>query len=318
MDNKDLILEKHHDWILEQARTIGSSAAGVCAGESPYMTPFELWHVIRRAIHGDIHPSALNDDMRRGLLTEPLHRGLLADELGMVVTEHPQNQFIYNDEYPWAHALPDGWLYPGEGEEGLEIPVQLKCPRPRAWHTIQREGIHGYWLLGSQHSIAVCDVNYEHFSVLNPETMRLVHFPVHRDDELISGLMDIEHRFYESIMADEPPESNEVEHDLPDLSGDLLRLTDQAAIDAAQAFLEAKDMMKDAEELLEECKAKVKELVGEVECAELPGLRVYQSVNEGRKTLDRKAMQSDGIDLEPYEKRGKPFTTTRFYPLKQA
>ena len=35
------------------------------------------------------------------------------------------------------------------------------------------------------------------------------------------------------------------------------------------------------------------------------------SMNAGRRTLDKKSLEEDGIDLEPYYKVGKPFMTLK-------
>ncbi len=39
------------------------------------------------------------------------------------------------------------------------------------------------------------------------------------------------------------------------------------------------------------------------------------SMSAGRKTLDKKAMEEDGIDLDPYYKVGKPFMTLKISRL---
>lgn len=306
-------LTKSDDWIIKQLLTIGSTAAGIVAGESPYTSPAQLYDTMVYAADGIITSKELNDDMRRGLLTEPLHRQLLENELGIRVHDHDQDVFIENDEYPWAHALPDGWIVVND----LQIPVQLKCPRVRSWHEIKLKGLHGYWLLGSQHCIAVCGVPYEHFSVLNPETMRLLQFPVYRDDELIASLMEIEKTFYANFMErNRPPEHIEKKIEMPStVGGELITIDTPDAIDTARTYLDALGLYNDAKALREQAEAKVKELVGDMEVVELPGLRVYNRTQAGRKTLDTKALKKDGIDLEKYQKVGEPFRTFRAYPL---
>lgn len=310
-------LRRSPEWIQKQLLTIGGSAAGVVAGESPYQTPAELYDVMVAADSGFATEKLLNDDMRRGILTEPLHRQLLEDELKIKVHEHDQDTFLHNEQYPWAHALPDGWLYLTTGEDSAEtIPVQLKCPRPRAWHEIKLKGIHGHWWLGSQHVLALTGAPYEHFSVLNVETMRLIHFPVYRDDAAIEHLMRIEKTFYESFQARQrPPETPSERIEMPVFAGELLKLEDEEALDAASTLIEAREITREAQALEEAAKKKIQALMGDARVAELPGLRAYNLLHDGRVTLDKPMMLADGIDVGKYEKRGKPYREFRTYRL---
>jgi hypothetical protein len=307
-----MILHKSRGWIIEQLLTIGSTAAGVCASQSPYQSTAELFDVMKAAHRNEITEKELNDDMKRGILTEPLHRQLLEDEIGKKVHDHDQNKFIYNAKYPWAHALPDGWVV----DNGLEeIPVQLKCPRIRSWHEIRLKGIHGHWLLGSQHTLAVTNKPYEIFSVLNVETMRVIQFPVERDEKLIDQLMKIEERFFEDFMANVRPIMKEKPSiEMPPLTGELISIDTDEAMRAASAYLSAKEYVEESELLLDTAKEKLIELMGQARVVDFPGIRCYRSQQNGRVSLDTKAMQKDGIAIDKYQKRGEAFETFRAFP----
>lgn len=310
-------MKRSYDWLSRQLLTIGSSAAGVVAGESPYSTPFELYTAMVDAVAGCITAKDMNDDMRRGILTEPLHRELLAEKLGMEVDDHNQEEFLYNAKFPWAHALPDGWV--AEGADWHEafsihrIPVQLKCPRVRSWYELKLKGIHGHWLLGSQHALAVTGAPYEHFSVLNPESMQLLTFVVERDEAIIDSLMNMEKKFYERFLERLPPEDTRVRIELPPLTGDLVEIYSKDAEAAAASYLDAKEMLEEAEALCDISAARLKEIMGSARVADMPGLRAYRSNQKGRPTYDYKAMGADGIDVEKYSKRGDDFETFRVF-----
>lgn len=309
-------MKRSTDWLTKQLVTIGSTAAGVIAGESPYQTPLDLYRAMVAANEARITEKDFTDDMRRGLLTEALHRQLLEDELGKKVHEHDQDMFLTNSAYPWAHALPDGWVFEVEGETRAErMPVQLKCPRPRSWHEIKLKGIHGYWLLGSQHTLAVTGSPFEYFSVLNVETMRLIHFPVYRDDNLIARLMQIEEEFFRNVeQRMEPILAAPQPLELPPAGGELVTLETEEAANAAATFMVAEELVKEAQSLYDTAKTRIKDLMGDARVAQLPGgLRCYNIQQQGRVTLDRKALERDGIDLAKYEKRGEPFTQFRPY-----
>jgi hypothetical protein len=304
------------EWRRLQLVTIGSTAAGVIANESPYESPRELYGRMIAARDNRLIDIPVNDDMRRGILTEPLHRMLLADELQREIHPHDQDQFLTNERYPWAHALPDGWLIHSETEMlTYQIPVQLKCPRPRSWHEIKLKGIHGHWLLGSQHTLAVTDAPFEQFSVLNPETFRVLTFPVYRDEILIGALMERERRFYDAyLIRAEPPEQTE-KLELPAVKGQMMMLDTPEALDCAGAYRDALRLETEAKELRDLAEERIKKMMGEYRVIELPGLRCYKQDFPGRETLDKKKLQADGIDLTKYTKIGKPYSVFRPYLL---
>lgn len=305
-------LAKSDSWVTEQIKTLGSTAAGIVAGESPYRTPAEHFDAMVAAASGTLPPKKLNPDMRRGLMTEPIHRELLSVELSMEVHDHQQDNFLYNTEYPWAHALPDGWLYPADGEQ---VPVQLKCPRAKSWYDIKRKGIHGYWLLGTQHSLAVTGAPYEYFSVLNADAFELIHFPVYPDKLLIASLMQIEKDFYTAFTNRERPTEDIPHIDMPQTTGSMVTIDDDEAREAAQFYKECKQMVDDAKELMTEAEEKVKSLMGDAEVMEIPGWRFYNVAQDGRRTIDKQAMARDGLDISKYQKQGNPFRTFRSYNL---
>jgi hypothetical protein len=225
---------------------------------------------------------------------------------------------MQNEKYPWAHALPDGWIYrtAKEGDEMSmqEIPVQLKCPRPRAWHEIKLKGLHGYWLIGSQHSLAITEAPYEQFSVLNPETFRVLTFPVYPDATVIASLMELERKFYDSFLARESPEPPQ-RMELPAVNGRMLTLDTPEALDCASAYLDAMKLEAEAKELRDLAEARVKQMMGDYAVIELPGLRCYHQTCPGRETLDKKKLAADGIELAKYMKTGKPYSVFRPYRL---
>lgn len=309
------------EWLTEQLLTIGSSAAGIIAGETPYpdSTPRSLYNAMVDAADGRLTEKHLNDDMKRGILTEPLHRDLLADELTRSVYDHDQSEFIYNEKYPWAHALPDGWTSDYSSDEKiLQIPIQLKCPRVRSWHEIKLKGIHGHWLLGSQHALAVTGAPYEYFSVLNPETMRLIHFPVYRDEKLIERLMDMEKKFFAMFLDRTPPHSAPVERiELPPTTGILVTLETSEAKVAGAIYRDAKQLLNDAQALYDQAVTRIKELMGSAAVADISDQRFYRSHQQGRVSYDFSAMKKDGIDLEKYSKRGADYEQFRAFQRKQ-
>ena len=78
-------------------------------------------------------------------------------------------------------------------------------------------------------------------------------------------------------------------------------------------FLEAKSRKEAAEKDVEETKQHVREMLKSRNTRKMRSEEwsVSWYSQDGRKTVDTKAMRADGIDLEPYEKEGAPFDVVR-------
>jgi len=311
---------KSKDWGNQHRLTIGSSIAAAVCGVHPYMTIAQAYDYMT----GAEPPAEMNQHMERGILLEPIARKKLAQHLKIGIEPHDQSAFVYNDKYPFAHALPDGWIQvlapaaDGDGHDRLEIPVELKVPTPQNWQMLRLKGVHDYWLIQCMHVIAVTNAPWLDFGALNPVTMQILPVRVNRDDDLIDSVMNREAEFFQTVRhGKRPEETPPAPIELPEIGGEMVTLTGDDALAAAAAYLEAEQILKDAEALKESSKARIEELMAGDGVAELPGLRVYNREQAGRVTFDKKALSKahPEIDLALYEKRGKPFKTFRAYRL---
>lgn len=310
---------KSQDWGNQHRLTIGSSIAAAVCGVHPYMTLVQAYDYMT----GAEPPAEMNQHMERGILLEPIARKKLAEHLKVGIEPHDQYSFLYNKKYPFAHALPDGWImnaskeYFGSGE-ALSIPAELKVPTPQNWQMLRLKGVHDYWLVQCQHIIAICDAPWLEFGALNPVTMQTLPVHVIRDDGLIDSIMEREAAFFEQVESGKrPEEAPPAPIELPEVGGEMVTLKGDDALAAAAAYIEADEILKDAEALKESAKTRIEQLMTGADVAELPGLRVYNRAQEGRMTFDKKALAKahPEIDLSQYEKRGKPFKTFRAFRL---
>lgn len=311
---------KSQDWSNQHRLTIGSSIAAAVCGVHPYMTVVQAYDYMT----GIEPPAEMNQHMERGVLLEPIARKKLAQHLKASIEPHDQYSFIYNDRYPFAHALPDGWIpvltpaADGDGHDRLEIPVELKVPTPQNWQMIRLKGVHDYWLIQCMHVIAITNAPWIEFGALNPVTMQVLPVRVNRDDGLIDSMMEREAAFFEQVRKGQRPTEEQPEAiELPEIGGEMVTLTDDDALAAAAAYCEAEQILKDAEALKESAKSRIEELMAGADVAELPGLRIYNREQAGRITFDKKALAKahPEIDLNKFEKHGKPFKTFRAYLL---
>lgn len=304
--------EKSLSWIDEHKKTIGSSIAAAVCGVNPYMTPAHAFDYMT----GNALPAEMNGHMERGIVLEPTARRKLADRLGVQIEPNAEHGFSYSARYPFAHALPDGWIRFG----GIAIPVELKVPTPQNWQTIRLKGVHDYWLIQCMWQIAVTDVPHLEFGALNPVTFEIIHVNVPRDQELIDSIMTRAVLFWENLKRGIRPAEEQSSADqivLPEVGGEMVTLTGGDALAAAAGLIEAQNIKKDAEELEALAKARIVELMAGADVAELPGLRIYNREQAGKISFDKKALAKEHpkIDLSRFEKQGKPFRVFKSYKL---
>lgn len=300
---------KSQRWHDEHRATIGSSIAAAVCGVNPYMTAADAFDYMT----GASEPFGGNAHTERGALMEPIARRKLAEKTGHIIEPNAEYGFVYHDRYPFAHALPDGWI------KGKPVPVELKVPTPQNWQMIRLKGVHDYWLIQCLHQIAMTDSESLLFGALNPVTMQVIDITVTRDQALIDSIMERESVFFDLVKRGErPPDGRSTEAvELPEVGGSMVTINTDASLAAAAAYIEAQQIRKDAEALEESAKARIEEMMAGSDVAELPGLRVYNREQAGRVTFDKKALAKahPEIDLSQYEKHGKPFRTFRAYRL---
>lgn len=307
--------DRTRDWLIEHASKIGSTAASTLAGANPYQTIPQLYDSMVGAADGIIPPPFNNCHTLRGLMTEEINRALLSDKLGLEITSHDQNQFVYNPNYTFARALPDAKTR----YEGEEVTAQFKCPTSINWHKQKLYGFPNHYYVQSQHTMAVLGTALEIFSVLDSQTMALQVKFIERDQDFIDGLMILEADFSLTLQQRKRPDELETETQaltMPPYSGEVAIFETEQARDAVQAYLTACELLKEAEELKAGAAQNIKNLIGDAEVADLPGLRVYHRQSKGSMRFDTKAALLAGLDLSPYYAPTKPFRSFRTYALK--
>ncbi len=256
----------------------------------------------------------INDHMMRGLLTEPLHFELLKNTQNGTFLNHDQNVFVYNNHFEWAHYLPDGWAVTADHGK---IPLQMKCPTSMKWHQYKLEGIPTHYLISAQHAMAVTDSPAEYWSFLNSESMRTHTVIIERDNDAIKKIMETEKQFFELVENGTPPAIAVETTDFNSLEspGELFVVdaVDPITQKDIDAYIESKELLKQAKAINDRAKTKLIEIMGENNAVQLPGLRCYYREQQGRVFYDYKAMKQAGIDLTPFKKQGKSFKSFKAY-----
>ncbi|MGH9931838.1 MAG: YqaJ viral recombinase family protein, partial [Pyrinomonadaceae bacterium] len=186
-------------WKYEWRAKIGGSRSAAAAGVHEYMTPLQLY---KSMVDGAEFDPEENPDMLRGVLMEPIALQRLKMMYADLYFEpHDQDSFVYNEKYPFASDLPDGWV----AHDGARIPIQIKVPRPENWRKLD-EHIPAYIQCNCIHSCALNNSPAILLACLNPVTMEVYRNVYEPAQDVTQALMDAEERFFtEHVIPRVPP-----------------------------------------------------------------------------------------------------------------
>jgi len=252
-------------------------------------------------------------DIRRGNRQEPIAAEVYVEESG-----HPVEvveEIIRHPVHDFMAASLDRMIQP----EG--IPLEIKCPRVATFFRWKQQGIPAGPLLQGQHYMAVLGVKQIIYAVFCAELDELLVIPVERDDELIERLIAREREFWGYVERKEaPPEVVPTPGDLPGINANIKRF-DEHNFEWRKAVEDlrlAQKLTKQAKDLEDGAKDAVQGMMGpKIAIAEGAGERVSWTWQQGRKSLDRKALVKahPEINFEDFMKPGKPYRTFRINRL---
>lgn len=314
------------EWRMKIRQTIGGSSAAAAVGRGRYKTRTQLWQEMVAARDGIVPPDRETDDMRRGRLLEHIAREQVAASLGVEIEPHPQYDLITAPHYPWAHALPDGWI----GDDAI---VELKVPRPATMARVAMHGLFPEWEIQALHNCAITGRQYCIIGMFDPVSTRVETCRVSADPHLIHELMRAEEDFYGMVVARRPPPPEA--SPAPDQAESLdaahpVVLTTPEAQRAAENYVRLLRLVDDADELLAEARARLavlsgcrrigNRLIGGPDVFEVPGLlRVYHRVTRPHKVFQRELAIADYPALadERYWRYTDPPRPFRAYVLAE-
>ena len=111
--------------------------------------------------------------------------------------------------------------------------------------------------------------------------------------------------------------------EVPEIEGEMRYFASEEANRAAQAFLEAREIVLEAAELKDEATSRLKNLTHVASGFEIrnqdgsPLLRCYNKIYPGRTTFDHKAAVAANPELKKFYKEGPPYHTFRGFDLRK-
>ena len=185
----------HEQWLEARRKSIGGSDAASILGLNQYNSAYALWCEKT----GKITPEDISDKeaVRLGNDLEQYAAERFMDATGKKVRR--ENNIIYNDDYPFAHANPDRMVI---GEK-----AGLECKTTSSWDIAQklRAGkIPEHWYCQCVHYLMVtgCDRWYLGGLAFG---VGFFHFTIERNNDEIAALAQAEKDFWGCVTNNAPP-----------------------------------------------------------------------------------------------------------------
>jgi putative phage-type endonuclease len=317
----------------DRSHFIGGSDCADVFSLPPYGCSRKLWYEKTNAEPD--YPKEDHFHFKRGKILEPLAAELYQEETGRKVRRNTQR--LVDSEYPFMGALLDREIL--NDERGVGV-LEIKCPSLRMYQQVKREGSQEAYLLQAQHYLRVRKAAFGAFCFFSAELAEIFHFETARDEDLIKKVIEGEYAFWELVQRHEPPEKL--------LDGDkrcnkciyqvtckgitldeyqMLTVADSTLTPIYDAefegimreYWDAKAIVNEAEELLEDCKERIttKAAAWQANRMLVGSSKVYL-MEQARNTLDKKAMEKEYPGaLAKHTHKGKPFTSLRCYKVKE-
>lgn len=295
----------HEDWLERRKKTLGGSDAAAVVGLNPYSSPFALW----AEKTGKVPGFGGNLATEVGTYLEDFVAKKFEQETGKKVRR--ENAFIYNDEYPWAHANVDRVIC---GESAL---LEIKTTDSLNMRKFKNGEYPSNYYCQAVHYLSLTEKERCYLAVLigNKD---FKWFTIERDEDEIKALMDAERYFWELVKHDTPPAVdgtqatsetlNTIYADSDDSNCDLTAFSA-----SLRQYMELKKQIKELETLADEAANRVKEFMAEAGNGECNGFKVSWKT-QTRQNFDRKRFERENpdIDLSAYFKKSvsRPFKVT--------
>lgn len=293
-------------WLERRRLSIGGSDAGALLGLSQYTSPYALWCDKT----GKIKPEDISDKeaVRLGNDLEQYVAERWMEKTGKKVRK--SNCFIYNSEYPFAHANIDRAVV---GED-----AGLECKTTSSWEILQqcREGNYpDTWYAQITHYMMVTGAKRWYLGVL-VLGRGFYEFTIERNEAEIAALAAAEAAFWQKVENNTPPALDGTEatqEALRTILGDSMsgQSTDLAGVgNHVSVYIALKARIKEMEKELGEHQAIIMQYMGFAEKGSY-GNATVSFKSQTRKTFDRAAFEAaNGPIADIY------FNTSTIRPFK--
>ena len=199
------------DWLDVRRNGIGSSDAAAAVGLSPYKSQLELWMENTGRTPVEEEQPGQDDPRYWGTLLEPLVAAAYQKRTGNKVRR--LNAVLQHPTFPFMLANIDREVV------GLPDVQILECKTAGEFGSrLWKDGVPEYVQLQVQHQLAVTGKAAADVAVLLCGQKLEIH-RIQRDEEIISRLVLLETRFWESVETETPPPADGSESSAKALRG---------------------------------------------------------------------------------------------------
>ena len=274
-------------WLERRRLSIGGSDAGTLLGFNNYSSPYALW----AEKTGKVIPEDISDKeaVRVGNDLEQYVADRFMEKTGKKVRK--VNCFIYNSEYPFAHANIDRDVV---GEN-----AGLECKTTSSWEILQqcKEGKYpDTWYAQVTHYMMVTGAERWYLGVL-VLGKGFYYFVIERNEDEIKALAAAEAVFWSKVSSNTPPALDGTEATqtaLKTVLGDSEggQIADLAGVgNHITLYCALKERMKEMETELNEHQAVIMQYMGSAEKGSY-GNTTVSFKTQSRKTFDRKTFEA--------------------------
>lgn len=295
-------------WLEKRRLSIGGSDAGTLLGLNAYTSPYALW----AEKTGKVIPEDISDKeaVRLGNDLEQYVADRWMEKTGKKCRK--ANCFIYNSEYPFAHANIDRDVI---GEK-----AGLECKTTSSWEILQqcREGKYpDTWYAQVTHYMMVTGAERWYLGVL-VLGKGFYEFTIERNEDEIRALAAAEEAFWARVKSNTPPPLDGTEatqEALKTVLGDSRpgQGTDLAGVgNHVTMYCMLRDRIKEMEAELNEHQAIIMQYMGSAEKGTY-GNATVSFKSQTRKTFDRKSFEAANgpiADVFFNESTSRPFRVT--------
>ncbi len=305
---------------------IGGSDVASVLNLPPYGCARRLWYDKRD--YPEDYPVLINKNMERGSRLEPLIKEIFQEETEYIL--HDVKQKVHSAR-PFMLCNLDAMIVGDLRGPGV---LEIKCPARDMFFKIKREGIPEAYILQMQHNLDVWNIDWGVFFIFNADLWDWIPCEVKVDYELADMIIGNEEKFWRMVENGPTPDALEIgdkrckscayrktcwgpldeyqagndkeDPEIPDLS------EDKKYVEAVNDYTTARDVLKEAELLKEDARARLLKIMGKRTAVRGAGAKIYYKPSV-RTYWDLEALENSFAFLKPKFEKTVPVKKFNLY-----
>jgi len=276
--------QRSDEWHKWRRNGIGASEAACLMGEAyNNKTPYQLWEEKCGFTEANVF---FSHAMEHGVKAEPIALARANSHIGA----NCRPVCVEDELTPYLRASLDGW------DPDDSILLEIKCPISDTILDNARKGhLPTMWVIQLQWQMMIVRPRKAYFAIWDHRVDGVMVYEQYEDPGLMEELKERAHKFWEGVRLGKAPPLTDGDYEVKE--GEEIRA-------AVEKFKKLSEEKRKITLLCDEAK---EALTSYSDGQNFKAYGVKVSLAPGRVTYNVEQMRIDGIDLEPYTKRGKGF-----------